>query len=596
MKFFRLFLLFLSIHFFTFDTIAQSSNVTLYANRTWGMPGDTVRLDIRVNGFTDIISFQASLNWDASMLKFLKVSDFGIRDFDENNFGTTAAGKGHVRFIWEPADAISDTLQDSTILFRAHFEVIGSYRADVAVSFVDESPIDPFPIEFVDSKYNVLTVKPYPGNAKVILELSDLVNLISIANTSCDDKLPSGSLKADVDGDTLHYTFLWYAGDSVRETPDHTGPVYRWILDGTYTLRVLDENDSVFIESMPVVVLRDAVPRDTIRIIVANPQTNCNADSTKHTGAFEITINSGQDLGLYNISWWKDNMENGVELTPFRDSFVAYYLDKGPYEIVVKNIDTGCRTFIKTSVADSTPELYLTLTSTVNNYCKDKVNGSATAMVNDSTIYELRYFWFMENEDIDTLNALARGPVYDSIPAGNYRAWVIDLPTQCVVSGVVTVEDSLVYYPLEVTHRNDTLFANNDMAAWFRDGVYLNKTGPYLIPDKTGDYHMTYTNEFGCFSESAPYFYQITALAEEFEKLIIYPNPFVNMIRISNPEGKLDFVKVYDTFGRLIVEKSNIKDQFTDLYLTGSPDGIYLIKIGKEGKTFAGKVVKNLSK
>ena len=596
MKFLRFLLLILSMHFLASDSFAQTSNVTLYANRTWGMPGDSVTVEVRVNGFIDIISFQASLNWDAGQLKFLGVSDFGIREFDEQNFGTSSAAKGHVRFLWEPSDAKADTLQDSTVLFVAHFEVIASYRMDVAVGFVDESLTDPFPIEFVNSLYEPLTVKPYAANVKVILELTDLLNIVSTPNTSCDEKNPTGSLHADIDGDTVNYSFLWFSGNVTDTVPDHTGPSFLQIPDGDYLLRVLDKNDAVFIEKFNTTVKRDAPPADTITVIRMEPQRTCSADTAKHTGLLEITVNNAQDTGRYNITWWAVMQDSLKELASFRNRYLAMPLDRGDYEIAVDNPVTGCKSYLRTAVADSTARLQLTLTSSPNNYCKNQVNGSATAIISDASSYDLRHYWFMENDDIDTVAARARGPVYDSIAAGSYKAWVIDLPTECVASGVVTVEDSLAYYPLEVTYRNDTLFANHDMANWFRDGVYINETGPYIVPNKTGDYHVTYTNEYGCFSESEPYFYQVTALDDSFEKMTIFPNPFHNSLRISNPEGVLEFVRVYDTFGRLILEKSNIKEKFTDLRLTGSPDGLYLIRIGKDGKIFTGKVIKNLSK
>ncbi len=108
--------------FFQINNVkALQDPVDLYAGHAKGLQGDTISINIMVNSFTDIISFQASINWDVMLLKYIGVSDFGIKDLGENNFGITTADQGHVRFLWEPVDVKARTVEDCTILFSARF-------------------------------------------------------------------------------------------------------------------------------------------------------------------------------------------------------------------------------------------------------------------------------------------------------------------------------------------------------------------------------------------------------------------------------------------------------------------------------------------
>ena len=144
----RIFFLFLILVFFQYNTAkAIQDPVDLYANNDFGMQGDTISIDLKVNAFTDIISFQASLNWDPALLSYVGVSDFGIKDLGENSFGTTTTDQGHLRFLWEPSDALPLTVNDSTILFSAQFKIITNTPQDVPIDYTDLVSSPAFSIE-----------------------------------------------------------------------------------------------------------------------------------------------------------------------------------------------------------------------------------------------------------------------------------------------------------------------------------------------------------------------------------------------------------------------------------------------------------------
>ena len=83
-------------------------------------------------------------------------------------------------------------------------------------------------------------------------ELVDLINLTSTDNTSCDEKKPNGSLKANFTGDSVNYEFYWFVGNGVKPEPDHIGYLYEHIAAGEYTLQVLDESLEAFVDPVTV--------------------------------------------------------------------------------------------------------------------------------------------------------------------------------------------------------------------------------------------------------------------------------------------------------------------------------------------------------
>jgi hypothetical protein len=141
----------------------QQEAVELYIPDTAILLGNTATIEIRVNNFSDIISMQGSINWDPTGATFVDVSAFGLKDLGVNSFGTTRAEEGHIRFVWEPSDAVAQTLPDSSILFAVNFESTGVVPYEITMDFEDKISATPFPIEFANADYQLLTVQTFPG-------------------------------------------------------------------------------------------------------------------------------------------------------------------------------------------------------------------------------------------------------------------------------------------------------------------------------------------------------------------------------------------------------------------------------------------------
>lgn len=484
-------------HFLTF---AQQDTVELYTTRAVGIQGDEVKLEVKVNDFENILAFQASLNWDPILLEYMGVSDFGIKDFNENNFGITKVDQGHLRFLWEPIDGIEISKDDSTILFSLTLKILSDQAQDVPIGYVDNVSNPPFHIEFANSDYEILRVSTFDGKVKIVNDLADVVNIESTSNTACENDQPNGRLKADIDGDSTNYIFHWYLGTSITETPDFEGYRINDLEAGNYTLQVQTLAEEIFINSMPAIIANESNP------------------------------------------------------------------------------------------------VFVESTTTYNNYCQDGANGSAAVTVTNPENKNLKYYWFHEGDAIDSVQAKFKGANYEGLSAGTYTSWVIDLVSECTATTEAIVQDSLITKESIITQRNDTLYANHDIADWYLENVKIDGGKQYIIPIQPGHYHIEITNDYGCKSTSNDFYYGTTALEDMEYGISIYPNPFVDYLRISNNEDELDFIHILDTKGTLIKEIYAIKNKFIDIYLTDSPQGFYLIRIGKGGIVHSRKVVKILSK
>ncbi|MBK7872256.1 MAG: gliding motility-associated C-terminal domain-containing protein [Saprospiraceae bacterium] len=119
--------------------------------------GEQFCVDITVKDFTDIISMEFSLQWDASVIDFEGVQGFGLPNFNGTNFNTSLAGDGKLSIDWLFAqcspNATGLTVPDGSTIFQLCFRAIGGYGKTSAISLSS----DPLPI-------NVQRVNACPNN------------------------------------------------------------------------------------------------------------------------------------------------------------------------------------------------------------------------------------------------------------------------------------------------------------------------------------------------------------------------------------------------------------------------------------------------
>lgn len=109
--------------------------------------GDNFCMDMTVEDFTNIVSFQFSISFDPAILDFDQVTNFNLAGLNGASFDLTDADNGVITVSWEgescTPSAIGTTVPDGTRIFSICFDAIGGFGATTSVEITN----DPIPIQ-----------------------------------------------------------------------------------------------------------------------------------------------------------------------------------------------------------------------------------------------------------------------------------------------------------------------------------------------------------------------------------------------------------------------------------------------------------------
>ena len=124
--------------------------------------GNTISIDVTVKNFNEILGGQFTIKWDATAITFLNEPyNFGLQSIAINNFNTTNAPDGELRFGWI-ADVNGESLPDDAVLFSMDFLI--DEKRPVLIDF-DTDELAQTPIDFQNLTLgDLLPVLTYSGN------------------------------------------------------------------------------------------------------------------------------------------------------------------------------------------------------------------------------------------------------------------------------------------------------------------------------------------------------------------------------------------------------------------------------------------------
>jgi hypothetical protein len=125
---------------FTGDSVSAASlgpEVRLRAGQHVAQPGQRVTVPIRVSEFNDVTSLQFTLAWDAAVLRYGGVEDYGLSGMSAGSFGVGRTGEGKLSFSWNDSAARGTTLADGAGIFSVSFEALGRAGSVSPVSLTD---------------------------------------------------------------------------------------------------------------------------------------------------------------------------------------------------------------------------------------------------------------------------------------------------------------------------------------------------------------------------------------------------------------------------------------------------------------------------
>ena len=143
----------------------------------------TVDIPIKIKGFSQLLSLQGSIGWDASKLSFQSISSYGPTSLglSSGNFGTNGANSGYLTFSWNDADMSGESLADSSMIFTIRFYVLSNFNTNSTVQLLNSPTI----LEAIDLNFNSVAIETVSG--VVNISCSNLSNLgLFLASTSAN--------------------------------------------------------------------------------------------------------------------------------------------------------------------------------------------------------------------------------------------------------------------------------------------------------------------------------------------------------------------------------------------------------------------------
>ncbi len=277
-----------------------------------GNCGEQVCVNVTTANFQDILSFQFSLNWDASIVQLTSFGQFGITDLTTGNFQQTTPGE--IGVSWFHNSTIGVSVPDGTSLFQLCFEAHEVNNATSNLVFSNS----PSPIEMVNN------------NGEVAHKLTDGQIAIDCPFTfTCPPDvtinqsiLPAVTGEPTFDNPALIDTFFYT--DVLSEVCE---PV---IYERTWTMTDVNGNTSTCVQilSRATVDINDIIlPPD---ITVDYCSGDAQAIGLEHTGTptiYDAQLSTNEYV-LGFILAFDDNMTSPTQIT--KSFKVVYWCDPNP--------------------------------------------------------------------------------------------------------------------------------------------------------------------------------------------------------------------------------------------------------------------------
>ena len=130
-----------------------TSRLALIAGSASVAPGRSVKIPVSTSGFTQATSLQFTLRWDASVLQWVGMSDFGLPGLAAENFHTGGAAEGRLAFSWDDPNATGVTVADGTALFHVEFKAVSQGTSKSMIEFQDSPTLREVTVNFAAAPF-----------------------------------------------------------------------------------------------------------------------------------------------------------------------------------------------------------------------------------------------------------------------------------------------------------------------------------------------------------------------------------------------------------------------------------------------------------
>lgn len=438
---------------------SQSSCFSFFIGSETATQGDTVDLDVHVNGAEDLMSMSYALFWNPDELDLIGI-DYGneLPGLDETNFNLTQAfiDQGQTALSWFNEPTFEGlNLPDSTVIFSLQFEVLANQGTYAGVRFGTTSATV---IEFANSEIEPLNnYSLLGGGVGVDIDSPAAFNSACIDFGNCSD---GGELQPTISGSELSYT--WKQGETTVGDMQNLPTA----LPGQYTLEVMDTSGATLHGIFQL--LPDNAPYVSTHTVT--PSSACNGA----LGSIEINAAGGSES--YTYSW--SNGETTSNITG---------LTTGYYTLTLTD-SNGCSYTATYEVGTTNTASFLTAFSQACTlFPPDSSTVDLTCVVWDGGTPPYTFDWNTGFSETDSL----RSTLQDAPGNGIYNVTITDaagcvhLPDPVAVDCIDGEEPDPCEF-ITASSYECTLFADGTSLAHIDAVVWEGGSPPYIFEWSTG--------------------------------------------------------------------------------------------------------------
>lgn len=154
------------------DSLVVPAGFELFVSGGTVKCGEQICVDVRTRSFSDILSFQYSINWDPNVLGQASTQAFGLENLSSANFNQIEAGELTVG--WLDTDVVGVSLEENFLLYQICFDAVADQPATTEISLSG----NPLGVEIMNNTGQILD--PQFQSGSVIVECPDPVDTTGV--------------------------------------------------------------------------------------------------------------------------------------------------------------------------------------------------------------------------------------------------------------------------------------------------------------------------------------------------------------------------------------------------------------------------------
>ena len=322
--------------------ITPAPPVKLKLNTASGQKGTTVCLDMRVENFTMIRNMQFSINWDASILKYVSTGMYDLKNLSQSGFNSMT---NSLILTWNTGDNSVVTLANNHKIFQICFELIGPCDATSAVQITSNPRVIEINGIFNNQNDFVFSNEVTNGAITITCAGTSTCQVNATTNATCFGASNGGATATvtPAQGQT-NCMCVWKnsQGSTVKSSTNLSDCNLANVPAGAYTLELICSGSQQCTSTATI-----GQP-DNINI----PATGVTNVSCSGKGSVIVTGITG-GTQPYTPSW-NPNVGNGFNVTN---------LDAGTYSLTITDL-RGCTGTQSYTITDTRTALTATASST----------------------------------------------------------------------------------------------------------------------------------------------------------------------------------------------------------------------------------------